>query len=173
VYLAEVVSYSTIKVIESRIRDIKASSAKEIQSYLLDILNTKSSIFPLVRKTKQVELARRALLKGGVLIFIDGAKYALVAPRTLGQSLLEVPGYLDCICPMVSRALSYIALLISLFLSSLYIIAFAIPLRLLTPEIVLYMQDITRTIIYTRIQPYSRSKGHIVISCASSRNGAR
>ena len=151
VYLMGIASYTTVRIIESRIRDIKLSSAKEIQSHLLYILNTESSIFPLIRKTKKVELARRALLRGGVLIFVDGVQYALVAPRSLGQLLLRIPGYLDCICPVISRLLNYAALLTSLFMSSLYIAAFSIPMRLLTPEIVQYFIGIRRTTLYSAL----------------------
>ncbi len=151
VYLPKVSSNSTVRIIESRIRDIKFSSAKEIQSYLLDSLNTLSDVFPLVRKTKNIEMARRALLKGGVLILVDGSKYALVAPRSLGQLLLKIPAYLDCICPIISRALNYIALLTSLFLSSLYIAAFSMPLHWMSFETGQYILNLRSTVIYPAV----------------------
>ena len=150
-YLMGIASYSTVRIIESRIRNIELSSAKEIQSYLLNILNTKSNIFPLIRKTKKVELARRALRKGSVLIFIDGVQYALVAPSSLAQLLFRIPDYLDCVCPIINKVLNYAALLTSLFLSSLYIAAFSIPMYLLTPEIVQYFADIRMTTLYSAL----------------------
>ena len=151
VYLPGVSSYSTIRIIESQIRGSNLSSAKEMQSHLMDSLNMTSSIFPLVRKTRKVQMARMALLKGGVLIFIDGIKCALVAPQNLGQSLLEIPRYLDSVCPIISKALNYIALFVSLFLSSLYIAVFSIPWSLLTSEIGHYMLNVRSTIIYPAI----------------------
>jgi len=148
-YLSGVSSYYTVRAIERRLDDIIVQPTDELQSYLIGNLNTKFDIFPLIRKTRREEWACKALYKGDVLIFIDDIPYCLVAPRTLWRSLLGVPGSLDCFNPYIFRIFVYIALFISLFLSSLYMVAVSYCLDWLSSEFSNYLNSIRGTVIFS------------------------
>lgn len=149
VYYSDKASYSTVRIIEGWLGEILIPPTENVHSYLLNKLNTKFDVFPLIRKTKREEWACKALYNGDVLILIDGVQYAYVAPRTLGRSIFGIPGSLEHIFPFVFRTIGYFALFVSMFLSSLYIAADSSPVNLLPEELSFSLNSIRGTVIFS------------------------
>lgn len=149
VYFSDKASYSTVRIIEGWLDEIMIPPTEEVGSYLLDNLNTKSDVFPLIRKTRREEWACKALYNGDVLILIDGVQYAFVAPRTLGRFIFGIPGSMEHRCPLIFRTIGYFALFISMFLSSLYIAVVSFPVNFLPAELPLCLNNIRGTVIFS------------------------
>ncbi len=148
IYLKNTASRMTLKVIRSKLKEINISSAEELQSYLLNNLSNKTNIFPLIRGTKRRDWAHKALYKGEVLILIEGEAVGLIAPRSLGKVLLKHTLFPNSI-PGVSRTLVYIALIVSLCLSSLYLGIVSYHIDTLSVNFIAYFTSIPASILFS------------------------
>jgi spore germination protein len=80
------------------------------------------SPFPQLMHTERPDKAASALFNGQVLIMVDGAPFALIAPVTFHQLMKSPEDYYDrWYLGTVIRILRYFAAFISLFLPALYI----------------------------------------------------
>ncbi|GAF63284.1 hypothetical protein BTS2_0175 [Bacillus sp. TS-2] len=146
VYQKEKTDPKIIKELKKKLQDINTSNFEDsgmIEGFLEE---RRFSPFPQVQNTERVDRAVAALDEGRVVILVEGSPFALIIPTTF-DILLQSPDdyYERWIAGSFIRLLRYIAIIFTLFLSSIYISLVSFHPGLLPDELAL-------TIMNTRME---------------------
>jgi len=121
IYIADIANDAVVQEIKKKISGIVTDGiwgTGELQGFLED--GTK--LFPRMGVIERSDWACEALLEGRVVIMAEGGQLALIAPHTFHESLIACDDrYDNKYFGMFSRLIRYIALFLSLCLSSMYI----------------------------------------------------
>ncbi len=122
VYLTDVANPAVVKEISKRLDSINTDGiyeSGELQGYLL---NKKSALFPQLGMIERSDMAVEKLLEGKVIILIDGSGIALFAPVVFTELLYSCDDrYENKYFGMFMRIIRYLAMILSITLSSFYV----------------------------------------------------
>jgi spore germination protein KA len=122
IYIEDIVNDTVVSEIQKRIESIDVDGIGESGELQAFLLNNKLQIFPQIGLIERSDMAFRSLLKGKVLVMIDGSGIALLAPKTFTEFFYSGDDrYDDKLFGLFSRIVRYIALIIALTASSLYV----------------------------------------------------
>ena len=150
IFIQDIANNSIVKEVEKRIQDIKIDSiwgTGELQAFLQ---NNKRSLFPNTGITELSDMACEAVMEGKVLILADGGQIALIAPHTLGESMLACDDrYDNKFFELFSIIIRYIALFITLCLSPIYIAVVSFHTDILPSSYTIYLAKLRFTSPFT------------------------
>ncbi len=145
-FIDGIVNQDVLQEVRQRLASIetdKIISASELEQWTEDNM---WSIFPLVRLSDRPDVAVESLNSGKVILFVDNSPLALLVPFTFFESLQNMDDYYEkwYVSSMV-RIVRLIAMMISIFLPSLYV-----ALIHFNPELI--PSDLLVAIAHTRVQ---------------------
>lgn len=145
-FIDGIVNQDVLEEVRQRLSSIeteKMISASELEQWTEDNM---WSIFPLVRLSDRPDVAVESLNSGKVILFVDNSPLALLVPFTFFESLQNMDDYYEkwYVGSMV-RIVRLIAMLISVFLPSLYV-----ALIHFNPELI--PSDLLMAIAHTRVK---------------------
>ncbi len=122
IYIQDIANDEIVRELERRIEDIDVdgiSESGELQTFLL---NSKSKFFPQMGLLERSDMAYHALTQGKVVALADGSCIGISAPKTFSEFFYsDDDRYDNKYFGMFSRMLRYIALLIALTASSVFV----------------------------------------------------
>lgn len=121
-YVEDIANNMVVTEVKKKIEEIRIDSiwgTGELQTFLE---GGKNRLFPRMKVVESSDCGCEDLMEGKVLIMADGGHLALVAPRTFPESMIASDDrYDNKYFGMLSRIIRYIALFLSLCVSSMYI----------------------------------------------------
>lgn len=122
IYIEDIANDTVVSEIEKRIESIEVDGIGESGELQAFLLNHKLQIFPQMGLVERSDMAFRSLLKGKVLVLVDGSGIALLAPKTFSEFFYSGDDrYDDKFFGLFSRILRYIAIIIAFTASSVYV----------------------------------------------------
>lgn len=122
VYIEGIVNEKLVAEVKSRLERIKVDAVLE-SGYIEELIeDNPSSIFPTVNHTEKPDRAAAMLLEGRVAILVDGTPTVLTLPNLFVEYLQTPQDYYErSLFATAIRLIRYLAMILSLILSSLYI----------------------------------------------------
>lgn len=122
VYIEDIANDVCVQEIKKRINNINADGlieSGEVQSFLM---NNRLSLFPQMLAIERSDMASEMLLKGKVVLLVDGSPLALSAPTTFVEFMYSCDDrYDNKYFGMFMRVVRYIAFFISFTASSYWV----------------------------------------------------
>ncbi|BFT71998.1 spore germination protein [Paenibacillus sp. P36] len=122
IYMDRVAKPEHVADIQSKLASIAIDSVLD-SGYIEEFFQkNKYSLFPTVFNTERPDTVTAGILEGKIAVFVDGSPFALLLPTTFSQFMISPEDYYQRFqFGSFTRVLRYIAFLISIFSSSLYI----------------------------------------------------
>lgn len=150
IYLEDVAKDTVVAEVKKRIEDINIDSiwgTGELQQFLQ---GSKSSLFPRLGTTERSDWACEAVIEGRVLILADGGHLGLIAPQAFGQFMTACDDrYDNKFFGLFSHIIRYIALFITLCLSSVYIAVVSYHLYVLPFQYVIMLAQLRQNVLFS------------------------
>jgi spore germination protein KA len=122
IYIEDIANDTVVREIQKRIESIDVDGIGESGELQAFLLNSKLQLFPQIGLVERSDMAFRTLLKGKVLVMVDGSAIALIAPKTFSEFFYAGDDrYDNKYFGFFARTLRYIAVFFSLSASSLYV----------------------------------------------------
>jgi spore germination protein KA len=122
IYIEDIANDTVVREIQKRIESINIDGIGESGELQAFLLNNKVQLFPQIGLVERSDMAFRTLLRGKVLVMVDGSGIALLAPKTFSEFFYAGDDWYDNkFFGLLARMLRYIAVFFSLTASSLYV----------------------------------------------------
>jgi len=122
IYIEDIANDTVVNEIQKRIERIDVDGigeSGELQSFLL---NNKLQLFPQIGLIERSDMAYYLLLKGKVMVLVDGSGIALLAPKIFSEFFYSCDDrYDNSFFGLFARLLRYAAIIIALTGSSLFV----------------------------------------------------
>ena len=152
IYLKDVANKESVQIIEERIKQINVDSiwgTGELQAFLQ---NDNHDLFPLMGTTERSDMACEAIIDGKIVIIADGGSMCLVAPHTFSDSLNACDDrYDNKFFGLFSKILRYMALFITLCLSSLYIAIISYHTDVLPASFAISLAQMRKSVLFSAL----------------------
>ncbi|MDP4177616.1 MAG: spore germination protein [Bacillota bacterium] len=122
IYIEDIANNTVVTEIQKRIESINVDGIGESGELQAFLSNNKMQLFPTVGLIERSDMAFHSLLKGKVLVLIDGSGIALAAPKTFSEFFYSSDdSYDNKFFGLFARMLRYVAIIISFTASSVFI----------------------------------------------------
>lgn len=152
VYMQDIANDTAVREIKRRINQINIDSiwgTGELQAFLQ---NNKHDLFPQMGTTERSDWACEAVIEGKVLILADGGQLALIAPHTFSESLIACDDrYDNKFFGLFSRIIRYIALFLTLCLSSIYIALVSFHTDVLPASFTIFLAQMRQKVLFSAL----------------------
>lgn len=141
VYIDDIVNYDYLNRIKDQLNRIEVDGILE-SGYIQKYLSDRKKIFPQIGNSERSDSVVGKLLDGKVAIIVDGSNFALISPRTFLEFLDSGDDHYEStyIAIFVS-ILRFIALILTLTLSALYVTVVAYQPDILPPQYILSLAN--------------------------------
>lgn len=149
-YLADVADEEMIATVEARLRSIDTDAiwgTGDVPSFLS---NSRYCLFEQHRVTERSDTACEALTEGKAVLLGDGGHIALIAPRTFSESFFsEDDRYGNRFFGLFSGILRYIAVLITLCSTALYVALVSYHPDALPGDYVILLANMRQSVLFS------------------------
>ena len=141
VYIDDIVNYDYLNRIKDQLNRIEVDGILE-SGYIQKYLSDRKKIFPQIGNSERSDSVVGKLLDGKVAIIVDGSNFALISPRTFLEFLDSGDDHYEStyIAIFVS-ILRFIALILTLTLSALYVTVVAYQPDILPSQYILSLAN--------------------------------
>ena len=141
VYIDDIVNYDYLNRIKDQLNRIEIDGILE-SGYIQKYLSDRKKIFPQIGNSERSDSVVGKLLDGKVAIIVDGSNFALVAPRTFLEFLDSGDDhYENSYIAIFVSILRFIALVLTLTLSALYVTVVAYQPDILPSQYILSLAN--------------------------------
>lgn len=121
-YIEGIAKQSVIDEVMTRLQGIDVDGIME-SGYIQELISDAPySVFPTIRYTERPDAAAAAILEGRVVILTDSTPFALIVPTYFWDALMASDDYYSrYYIGTFSRTVRYLAFIVSLTLSSIYV----------------------------------------------------
>ena len=120
-YIDNICNYNLVKKIETKLNKINIDGIID-SSYLKNVLEEKTNLFPTIMMTERPDKSCMALLEGKVVIIVDNSPYALILPSFFIDFFHTTDDYFQKpFNTTFIRIIRLIAFFIAIFLPGIYI----------------------------------------------------
>jgi spore germination protein KA len=122
IYIEDIANDTVVREIRKRIESIDIDGIGESGDLQAFLLNSRVQLFPQIGLVERSDMAFRTLLRGKVLVMVDGSGIALLAPKTFSEFFYAGDDWYDNkFFGFFARMIRYIAVFFSLTASSVYV----------------------------------------------------
>lgn len=122
IYVDDVASDVVVNELDRRINNIDIDGICESGELQMLLSENKLQLFPEMGLVERSDMAFHALLKGKVLVLVDGSGIALLTPRTFSEFFYSGDDrYDNKLFGLFSRILRYLSIIIAITASSVYV----------------------------------------------------
>jgi spore germination protein KA len=122
IYIEDIANDTVVREIQKRIESIDIDGIGESGELQAFLLNNRMQLFPNIGLIERSDMAFRTLIRGKVLVMVDGSGIALLVPKTFSEFFYATDDWYDNkFFGLFARMLRYIAVFFSLTASSLYV----------------------------------------------------
>jgi len=122
IYIEDIANDAVVREIQRKIESIDIDGIGESGELQAFLQNNKLQLFPHIGLIERSDMAFRTLLRGKVLVMVDGSGIALLVPKTFSEFFYAGDDWYDNkFFGLFARILRYIAVFFSLTASSIYV----------------------------------------------------
>lgn len=151
-YIEDIANDGVVQELEKRINGIDISGIGESGELQSLLLNNKMQLLPQIGLVERSDMAYYSLLKGKVLLLVDGSGVALLAPKTFSEFFYSCDDrYDNKFFGIFARLLRYGAILIALTGSSLYVALTSFHTDVLPVRYAISLSEMRANVPYTAL----------------------